>query len=127
MSAIDGYPAPGVAIEIGDDLDRALQMIEICTSELHGPHNLILPNSGEVIVIGRTRVIPHGWNKQFGGGEMAGVMIYSQQPRPLPAHPDIWTALENVGLPRIDAELWEQRIVPRLSKSHCEALDEVAL
>jgi hypothetical protein len=113
---LEGYPVRGISVQSADDPNLLVQVSFACIRELHCPFNLVMPGAHEVIILGRTKEVPNGWSKKFGGGEVAGAIIFTQEPEGgLPQYDRIWNALADVGLPLREQKSWEERVVKRLS------------
>lgn len=118
---IVGYPLSGLSFTTSDDPHFAARVACLSASELHGPYNLLLPNGREIIVVGRSKEIPDGWTKKFGGAEVMGVFIFQKPPtKSRTSYEQLWAALANIGLPQPEQNAWEARVVQRLAQPGTE-------
>lgn len=118
VARIEGYPLPGLSVTCTDDrdLDLAVHVASVCMAELHCPFNCVIPHAGELLIVGRAKEIPTGWDpKKFGGAEVAGVLVFNQAP-PALTFEKVQAALVDVGLSPAQQAAWEARVRHRLAR-----------
>ena len=114
VDAVMDFPLPAISVTARGDREALVETAWACISELHWPFNLVVPSAREIIIIGRRRVKPEGWDKSFGGSEASGLLVLTKElPGDLPSYERLWAALEGIGLPCAAQDDWEDRIRAR--------------
>lgn len=109
------YPLPAMCVTWEEaDHRLAARTLHSALAELHAPYNLVLPQPGEAIIVGRSKEIPKGWaTKRWGSAEVAGVVI-TREPLPDLTFDTVCAALVDVGLSADEHGAWERRVIARL-------------
>jgi hypothetical protein len=122
VARLEGYPVFGLAVRGKGAAEAAFVILRM----LHPtPFNLVM-SQGEVIVVPRTTEKPSGFTSTFGGLEMAGCIVLTEEAHYRSLEYDqVWRALAECGLAPRERGALEERVRHTLLGSREGRIPEV--